>query len=99
VGMTEIEELEELEAQLAKLRAVGERIDQQRLEADDWPIVAALLSEVIDQAEPGQEEVVIEFWEDAPACSDRKTGNAANSADTTSEDEAKRGAHGGARRT
>jgi hypothetical protein len=95
--MTEIEEIEALQARLAKLREVGERIDQRRLEADDWPIVAAVFSELIDQVEPGQEEVVIELWDDEQACTHRKRGNAANSADTTSEDEAKRGAHGGAR--
>jgi hypothetical protein len=88
--MTEREEIEVLEAQLAKLRAVGERIKKHCLKDDDWPVVAALLSDVIERAaEAGQEAVVIEFLENVP-------GNAANGADT-SEDEADGGVHGGTR--
>lgn len=36
-------------------------MEQRRLQADDWAEVAALLSEVIDQAEPGQPWVSIEL--------------------------------------
>ena len=49
-------EAERLAARLAELRAVLVRVEQRRLEADDWAVVNALLSELIDQAEPGQQQ-------------------------------------------
>ena len=44
---------------LAELRAVLERVEQNRLEDDDRAGLVALVSEVIEQAEPGQEWVTI----------------------------------------
>jgi hypothetical protein len=35
--------LEEIEATLAKLRGLLHRVEQQRLEPDDWPLLRALL--------------------------------------------------------
>ncbi len=52
---------------LAELRALHERIEQGRLEVDDWGVLRALLSEVIEQAEPGQEWVTIEVSEEERA--------------------------------
>jgi hypothetical protein len=39
---------------LAELRAGLERVKQRRLEADDWAMVSAMFSELIEQAEAGQ---------------------------------------------
>jgi hypothetical protein len=50
---------ERIEPTLAELRALLGRIERHRLEADDWVVVDALVSEVIDQAEPGQQWLVI----------------------------------------
>jgi hypothetical protein len=46
---------------LAELRALRERVAQRRLEAADGAVLAALISAVIEQAEPGQEWVTIEL--------------------------------------
>jgi hypothetical protein len=55
------EAAERLAAQLVELRATLERVKQRRLEAGDWAVVRALLSELIEQAEPGQQWVTIEL--------------------------------------
>jgi hypothetical protein len=39
--------LEEIEATLAKLRGLLHRVEQQRLEPDDWPLLRALLREAM----------------------------------------------------
>lgn len=38
---------EEIEATVAKLRALLHRVEQQRLEPDDWPLLRALLQEAM----------------------------------------------------
>jgi hypothetical protein len=48
------EEVERLAARLAELRAGYERVKQRRLEPNDWAVVRAMLSELIEQAEAGQ---------------------------------------------
>jgi hypothetical protein len=45
---------------LPALRALRERIAQNRVERDDLALLRALVSEAIAQAEPGQEWVTIE---------------------------------------
>lgn len=55
---------ERVEATLAELRALLGRVQQRRLEAGDWAVVNALVSEEIDQAEPGQEWLIIGPSED-----------------------------------
>lgn len=49
------------EAKLAELRALLRRIEEHRLEADDRAILDALICEVIERAEPGQEWLTIEL--------------------------------------
>lgn len=51
-------------AKLAELRALLRRIEEHRLEAEDRATVGALISEVIEQAEPGQEWLTIELSDD-----------------------------------
>lgn len=62
-------EAERLAAQLAELRAVLGRGEQRRLEADDWAVVNALLSELLGQAEPGQQWLTIEVSDEEEASS------------------------------
>jgi hypothetical protein len=71
---------------LAELRALLGRIEQRRLEPDDWAVVDGLLSEFIDQADPGQELVVIGRSEEEEAV---------DTEDAPSDCESKRGAHHG----
>lgn len=52
---------------LAELPALHERVEQGHLEADDLAVLRALLSEVIEQAEPGQEWVTLELSEEEKA--------------------------------
>jgi hypothetical protein len=59
-------EIARLEHLLAERRALFERFEQRRLEAKDYPVLRALISEAIAQAEPGQESVTFELPEDAP---------------------------------
>lgn len=48
-------------AELRRLRAVYERVQQRRLEDGDWAEIRALLSKAVDEAaESGQEWVTIE---------------------------------------
>lgn len=58
---------------LAELRALLGRIDEHRLEADDWAVVDALVAGLLDQAEPGQEWLSIELSDEEDG-SGRKTG-------------------------
>ena len=37
------------------------RVEQRRLEPGDWAVVRAMYSELIEQAEPGQQWVTIEL--------------------------------------
>jgi hypothetical protein len=39
--------LEEIEAALARLRALLHRVEEQQLEPDDWPLLRALLQEAM----------------------------------------------------
>lgn len=54
-------EAKRLAARLAELRAALVRVEQRRLEDGDWAVVRALFSELIEQAEPGQQWVTIEL--------------------------------------
>jgi len=51
-------------AELRALRALRVRAEERRLEADDWPVVKAVLAELIDKAEPGQEVVIFDLAEE-----------------------------------
>jgi hypothetical protein len=51
-------------AKLAELRAMLRRIEENRLDADDRATLVALIGEVIEQAEPGQEWLTIELSDD-----------------------------------
>jgi len=88
---------EDIYRKLSDLRALLGRIDQRRLEADDWAVVNALISEVIDQAEPGSEIVIIELSEEEKAVVGR-TGEAVGAEESTSECESKREASDGTKR-
>ena len=44
---------------LAELRALRERVKHNRLEDDDWTVLRALISQAIEEAEPGQQWVTI----------------------------------------
>jgi flagellar biosynthesis/type III secretory pathway protein FliH len=68
---------------LAELRALLERVEQNRLEDDDRAMLVAVVSEVIEQAEPGQEWVTIEVSAEEAALV-RQTGGAVGAADSTS---------------
>jgi hypothetical protein len=70
---------------LAELRALLERVEQNRLEDDDGAVLVALISEVIEQAEPGQEWVTIEVSEEEAALV-RQTGRAIGAEDSTSDE-------------
>jgi transposase len=50
--------MKRLDVTLARLYLLRERIDRQQLDADDWPIVGALVSKVIDRAEAQQERML-----------------------------------------
>lgn len=58
---------------LAELRALLGRIDEHRLEADDWAVVDSLVAGLLDQAEPGQEWLSIELSDEEDG-SGRETG-------------------------
>jgi hypothetical protein len=88
---------ERIDRTLAELRALLGRIDQHHLEADDWAVVDALVSELIDQAEPGRERLIVELSDEEKA-SGGKTGGAVGAEDSTSECESKRDASDGTRR-
>jgi hypothetical protein len=75
---------ERIDLMLAELRALLGRIDEHRLEADDWAVVDALVAELIEQAEPGKEWVVVELSEEEKD-SGGKTCGAVGAEDSTSE--------------
>ena len=75
---------ERLRATLAERRALLERVAQHRLEGDDGAFVDALISELIDQAELGQEWLTIELPEEEEA-SGRKTIRAVGAEGSTSD--------------
>ena len=52
---------------MAERRAFLERVAQHRLEGDDWAVVDALLSELIVQAELGQDWLTSELPEEEEA--------------------------------
>ena len=60
-------EVERLERELAELRALRQRVERKRLGDGDCAVLGALISEVIEQAEPGQEWVTIEVPEEGEA--------------------------------
>lgn len=62
-------EARRLAARLAELRAGLRRVEQRRLEDGDWAVVRALLSELIEQAEPGQQSATIELSDEDEASS------------------------------
>jgi hypothetical protein len=62
-------EAKRLAARLAELRAALVRVEQRRLEDGDWAVVRAMYSELIEQAEPGQQWVTIEFSDEDEASS------------------------------
>ena len=70
---------------LAELRALLERVEQNRLEDGDGAVLVALVSEVIEQAEPGQEWVTIEVSEQEAALV-RQTGRAVGAEDSASDE-------------
>lgn len=70
---------------LAELRALLERVEHNRLEDDDRAVLVALVSEVIEQAEPGQEWVTIEISAEEAALA-RRTGGAVSAEDSTSDE-------------
>ena len=88
---------ERIDRTLAGLRALLARADQRHLEPDDWAVVDALISELIDQAEPGREDLIIELSDEEEA-SGWKTRGAVGAEDSTCECESKRDVSGGARR-
>jgi hypothetical protein len=75
---------ERIELTLAESRALLARIERKQLEAGDWAVVDALLSEVIAQADPGQQWLTIEFSdeEDTPGS---ETGGAVGVEVSTSD--------------
>jgi len=66
--MTERIDLEEVllaeRRKLAELRALREHVRHNCLEEGDWAVLGAFLSEVIEQAPPGQEWVSLELPEE-----------------------------------
>ena len=79
-------EIERLQRKLADYRALRERIRKDQLQADDWSVLSAMLSELIEQAEAaGQEWVTIGLSEDEEDSLDRQTGTTSSVHDSTSE--------------
>ena len=66
--------VERMERVLAERRALLRRVEQRRLEGDDWAVVQALLWELIEQAKPGQESVRIELSEQKEPSGGRSGG-------------------------
>ena len=64
------ESLEQVEAELARMRALLERAERQELEADDWAIVQSVLLRQIEQANPDQDEPVIDSGHRETSCDD-----------------------------
>jgi hypothetical protein len=64
------ESLEQVEAELARMRALLERAERQELEADDWAIVQSVLLREIEQADPDQEELIIKMGHRETSCDD-----------------------------
>jgi len=62
-------EAKRLAARVAELRAALVRVEQRRLEPGDWAVVRAMYSELIEQAEPGQQWVTIELSDEDEASS------------------------------
>ena len=62
-------EAKRLAARVAELRAALVRVEQRRLEAGDWAVVRAMYSELIEQAEPGQQWVTVELSDEDEASS------------------------------
>ena len=77
------ESIASLLAELRRLRAVHERVEQRRLEAEDWAEVEALYSKAIEQAERGQDWRTVDVWDDeeTPA---RSTNEAVDAKESTS---------------
>ena len=69
---------ERIDLRLVELRALQRRVDRRELEADDWPLVVALVSELelelATRAGAGQECPFEEFVFDAEAVADKACG-------------------------
>ena len=77
------ESIASLLAELRRLRAVCERVEQRRLEDEDWAEVAALCAKAIEQAERGQEWWTVEDSDEEETPS-RSTNEAVDAEESTS---------------
>ncbi len=68
---------------LEGLRQLRHRVDEQKLEADDWPLIAALVSKQIARAEQRQERMIAKVV--AEACAEASGQGPASSVDAGDE--------------
>ena len=76
-------EAKRLAARVAELRAALVRVEQRRLEPGDWAVVKAMYSELIEQAEPGQQWVTIELSDEDEASSGTNEAVGSDSEEST----------------
>ena len=85
-----VDRVDRMLAELAERQALLGRVDQRRLEADDWAVLKALVTELITEAEAGNESVIelldeveASAWqnggsavaEDPPDCEPKRNGS------------------------
>ena len=77
--------VQRIEISLNELRALRRRIDGQTLEADDWPIIEALVTKLIGRAESRQERMVAKIAAQEQADADAASTEGASTGPASEE--------------